>query len=226
MEGRRCARRWPLSRLPGQIPVKRLGAHRLKGLDRAETIIQIGDGEFASLRAPTAMISLPARQHALVGRDELLTAVDEALTAHRLVTLVGAGGNVTTAVRSDDRCAVGLVRTSAAAGQYARSGAGGACEELHRDWRFSLAWPSPPGAATTPSRSRTRPTHRPARTTTPHRSQARPRHRPANATTPSRTRPHHRPANAATSVAVAPDRAADQRTSQRLRRLRTTRSRR
>ena len=80
------------SMLPAQISMKVLGEHRLKGLDRAETIIQIGDGEFPPLRAPTAMIALPERRRSLIGRDELIEQVELAETTHRLVTLVGPGG--------------------------------------------------------------------------------------------------------------------------------------
>lgn len=80
------------SMLPVTTALRSLGEHRLKGLDRAETIVQIGDGDFAPLRAPTTMIALPDRRRSLVGRDELLAHVEIALVTHRLVTLVGPGG--------------------------------------------------------------------------------------------------------------------------------------
>lgn len=102
------------SMLPEQIPMKTLGEYRLKGLDRAETIIQIGEGEFAPLRAPTTIITLPERRRSLVGRDDLLARVEFALTTHRLVTLVGAGGVGKTSVAIEvARRGTGLVDRTA-----------------------------------------------------------------------------------------------------------------
>lgn len=102
------------SMLPAQIPMKTLGAYRLKGLDRAATIVQIGDGDFAPLRAPTTIITLPERRRSLVGRDELLERVEFALTTHRLVTVVGAGGVGKTSVAIEAaRRGTGLVDRTA-----------------------------------------------------------------------------------------------------------------
>jgi hypothetical protein len=102
------------SMLPAQIPMKTLGEYRLKGLDRAATIVQIGDGDFAPLRAPTTIVTLPERRRSLVGRDELLERVEFALTTHRLVTLVGAGGVGKTSVAIEAaRRGTGLVERTA-----------------------------------------------------------------------------------------------------------------
>ena len=102
------------SMLPPEVPVKVLGEYRLKGRDRAETIVQIGAGAFASLRAPTAMIALPERQRPLVGRDDLLARVESALADHRLVTLVGTGGVGKTSVAIEAaRRGTGLVDRTA-----------------------------------------------------------------------------------------------------------------
>jgi len=102
------------SMLPPDVPLKVLGEYRLKGRDRAETIVQIGAGEFASLRAPTAMIALPDRQRSLVGRDELLVRVELALANHRLVSLVGTGGVGKTSVAIEAaRRGTGLVDRTA-----------------------------------------------------------------------------------------------------------------
>src|SRR4051794_3934065 len=102
------------SMLPEQIPMKTLGEYRLKGLDRAETIIQIGEGQFGPLRAPTTIITLPERRRSLVGRDDLLARVEFALTTHRVVTLVGPGGVGKTSVAIEvARHGTGLVDRTA-----------------------------------------------------------------------------------------------------------------
>ena len=102
------------SMLAPDVPLKVLGEYRLKGRDRAETIIQIGGGEFGSLRAPTAMIALPERQRSLVGRGDLLVGVESALVTHRLVTLVGTGGVGKTSVAIEAaRRGTGLVDRTA-----------------------------------------------------------------------------------------------------------------
>ncbi|HUP86155.1 MAG TPA: adenylate/guanylate cyclase domain-containing protein [Acidimicrobiales bacterium] len=102
------------SMLPAHTALKVLGEHRLKGLDRAEAIVQVGPGEFAPLRAPTTMITLPERRRSLVGRHELLRRVESALTAGRLVTLVGPGGVGKTSVAIEAaRRGTGLVDRTA-----------------------------------------------------------------------------------------------------------------
>jgi predicted ATPase/class 3 adenylate cyclase len=102
------------SMLPEQIPAKTLGEYRLKGLDRAETIVQIGDGDFPALRAPTTTVALPERRRSLVGRERLLERVEFALSTHRVVTLVGVGGVGKTSVAIEAaRRGTGLVDRTA-----------------------------------------------------------------------------------------------------------------
>ena len=74
------------------VELRQMGEFRLKGLDREETIVQIGTGDFPPLRAGPTIVELPERRTALLGRDDLLARIDAALGEHRLVTLVGPGG--------------------------------------------------------------------------------------------------------------------------------------
>lgn len=78
--------------LLGAYDVRVLGQFRLKGLEGAEVIFQVGDGEFPPPRAVGVMANIPERSTTLVGRDRLLAELDELLDSERLVTLIGPGG--------------------------------------------------------------------------------------------------------------------------------------
>jgi len=70
-----------------------LGEHRLRGLDRAMRILQVGPGTFPSLRSLDALPgNLPVQVTSFIGRDADLDAVAGELAEARLVTLTGAGG--------------------------------------------------------------------------------------------------------------------------------------
>src|SRR5437879_53653 len=74
-----------------------LGARRLRGLSVPLPILQVrAEGlrvEFPPLRTlDTGSGNLPAPATSFLGREAQIAAVDEALCAHRLVTLVGGGG--------------------------------------------------------------------------------------------------------------------------------------
>ncbi len=70
-----------------------LGEHRLRDLDRAVHVFQVGDGVFPALRSLEAHPSnLPAEVGGFVGRQDELAEVEASLTAARVVTLTGAGG--------------------------------------------------------------------------------------------------------------------------------------
>lgn len=68
-----------------------LGEHRLKDLTAAERIYQLGDDDFPPLRSLNAT-NLPVQPTPFVGRGRELSEVQALLSAHRLVTLTGAGG--------------------------------------------------------------------------------------------------------------------------------------
>ena len=74
-----------------------LGAHRLRDLERPERVFQVvGDGlraDFPPLRSLDAKRhNLPISATRFVGRDVELAEIKERLSAHRMVTLLGAGG--------------------------------------------------------------------------------------------------------------------------------------
>jgi predicted ATPase/class 3 adenylate cyclase len=72
--------------------VRILGQFRLKGLEGAEVILQVGGGDFPPPRAVGIMAKVPERSAMLVGRDRLLVDLEHLLDTERLVTLVGPGG--------------------------------------------------------------------------------------------------------------------------------------
>jgi predicted ATPase/class 3 adenylate cyclase len=74
------------------VPLTDLGVHRLKDLGEVERLFQLGDRRFPPLRSLNAT-NLPAQPGPLVGRDRELAEVAELLSAHRLVTVTGAGGS-------------------------------------------------------------------------------------------------------------------------------------
>jgi predicted ATPase/class 3 adenylate cyclase len=70
-----------------------LGEHRLRDLSAPQRVFQVGGGRFPALRSlDVALGNLPLQHSSFVGRDEEVTAVAVALSAARLVTLVGPGG--------------------------------------------------------------------------------------------------------------------------------------
>lgn len=72
--------------------VTNLGEHTLKGLASPERIFQFGRDQYPPLRVDHQPSALPTMLTALVGREELVTAVDAAVHNERLVTLLGPGG--------------------------------------------------------------------------------------------------------------------------------------
>jgi predicted ATPase len=82
---------------PAGVSFVDLGEHRLKDLARPERIFQVSHldlaTEFPPLRSlGTFQNNLPAELSSFIGRTSELTAVQDALTRTRLVTLTGAGG--------------------------------------------------------------------------------------------------------------------------------------
>ena len=70
-----------------------LGTYRLDGVVTEQRVHQLGDGEHPPLRTETARRgNLPRRLGRLIGRDEELKIIDDALATHPVVTLVGPGG--------------------------------------------------------------------------------------------------------------------------------------
>ncbi|MBV9449411.1 MAG: winged helix-turn-helix domain-containing protein [Streptosporangiaceae bacterium] len=70
-----------------------LGTYRLDGVVAEQRVFQIGDEEHPPLRtARSRHGNLPRRPGRLIGRDDALTAIDDALAVAPVVTLVGPGG--------------------------------------------------------------------------------------------------------------------------------------
>ena len=70
-----------------------LGAHRLRDLAAAETVFQIGGGEFPPLLSVDAVpTNLPTMRTDLIGRSDDAADLAELLRRERLVTLTGTGG--------------------------------------------------------------------------------------------------------------------------------------
>jgi predicted ATPase/class 3 adenylate cyclase len=86
------------SRLPDGVSVRDLGFHRLKDISAPERIYQLAapglQDRFPPLKSLGAQTSLPAPVTPLVGRDDDLTLVRDAIArpGARLVTLTGTGG--------------------------------------------------------------------------------------------------------------------------------------
>jgi predicted ATPase/class 3 adenylate cyclase/predicted Ser/Thr protein kinase len=78
--------------LGADVPLRDLGAHRLKDLTSAQRLYQLGDGDFSSLKA-LHETNLPVQPTPLVGREHELAEVLKLLSASRLVTLTGSGGS-------------------------------------------------------------------------------------------------------------------------------------
>ncbi|CAN5120001.1 hypothetical protein BH09ACT13_BH09ACT13_13530 [soil metagenome] len=78
---------------PKAVPLKELGAHRLKDLSAPVTLYQLGDAEFAPLKT-LFRTNLPIPATPVLGREAELEDLAERASspAVRLLTLVGAGG--------------------------------------------------------------------------------------------------------------------------------------
>jgi predicted ATPase/class 3 adenylate cyclase len=77
----------------GRHDLRDLGTFRLDGVVAEQRILQLGEGEHPPLRtAEGRRGNLPRRLGRLVGRDEDLETVADALAASPVVTLVGPGG--------------------------------------------------------------------------------------------------------------------------------------
>lgn len=91
--------------MPAELSLRDLGAHKLKDLARAEQVYQLlAPGlreDFPPLRSPDVLPNnLPLQLNSFVGRDDDVREIMTMLNAHRLVTLVGAGG------AGKSRCAI------------------------------------------------------------------------------------------------------------------------
>ncbi len=84
-------------RLPGGASLVDLGLRRLKDLMLPEHVWQVSGGGLPSDFAPLTSLdarpnNLPVQRTALLGREHDLALVKDLVTAHRLVTVSGAGG--------------------------------------------------------------------------------------------------------------------------------------
>lgn len=79
--------------LLGRDDLRDLGTYRLDGVVAEQPILQLGEGEHPPLRtADSRRGNLPLRLGRLIGREEDLDVIDEALATSPIVTLVGPGG--------------------------------------------------------------------------------------------------------------------------------------
>jgi predicted ATPase len=70
-----------------------LGEHRLRDLDQAMHVFQVGHGSFPPLRSLSAFPgNLPRQLTSFVGRQEELASLTQAVGVFRVVTLTGTGG--------------------------------------------------------------------------------------------------------------------------------------
>lgn len=86
-----------LDHVPESATLKDLGAHRLRDLARPEHVYQLCHPdlpvEFPPLRSlDTFPNNLPVQLKSFVSRDREISEVESRLSAHRLLTLTGAGG--------------------------------------------------------------------------------------------------------------------------------------
>jgi predicted ATPase/class 3 adenylate cyclase/DNA-binding CsgD family transcriptional regulator len=84
-------------RLPENVELVDLGAHRLRDLGRAEHLWALAHPELPVIDAPPRSLdalanNLPVELSSFVGRERELGEVREKLTSTRLLTLTGAGG--------------------------------------------------------------------------------------------------------------------------------------
>lgn len=80
------------ARLAGGDGLRDLGVVRLRDLSAPQRLYQLGDVEFAPLRC-LPDTNLPVVASAFVGRREELKDLVALINAHRIVTLIGAGGS-------------------------------------------------------------------------------------------------------------------------------------
>lgn len=72
---------------------KDLGLHRLRDIDHAVRLFQVGDGDFPPLASADRYISnLPRQRTSFVGRDRDIGRLKQLLDKNSLVTVVGPGG--------------------------------------------------------------------------------------------------------------------------------------
>src|ERR1700693_4400899 len=87
-----------VDRLPEGAWLTDLGTHPLRDLPRPERVVQLCHpdlvNEFPPLRVSSTVVStrLPVQLTSFVGRDVVLTQLQELLAQNRMVTLTGAGG--------------------------------------------------------------------------------------------------------------------------------------
>jgi predicted ATPase/class 3 adenylate cyclase len=75
-----------------EADLRDLGEHRLKDIDAAERLYQLGHEDFPPPRTPN-FSNLPVTPTPLIGREREREEVTTLLRHHRLVTLVGPGGS-------------------------------------------------------------------------------------------------------------------------------------
>ena len=85
------------SELPGQVSLRDMGEHRLKGLINLDRLWQplVPDlpADFPPLHSLKVIPNnLPAQLTSFVGREKEMAEIKQSLTEHRLVTLTGSGG--------------------------------------------------------------------------------------------------------------------------------------
>ncbi len=83
--------------LPPRASMRDLGEHRLKDLSRPERVHQLEGPDLAADFPPLRSLgsrpnNLPLQPTSFVGREREVAEIDALVAAHRLVTLVGAGG--------------------------------------------------------------------------------------------------------------------------------------
>lgn len=87
-----------IDKLPAGVWLTDLGTHALRGLPRPERVAQLCHpdlrNDFPPLRLPKTIAAqgLPPQLTSFVGREQEMSPGRQLLTAHRLVTLTGAGG--------------------------------------------------------------------------------------------------------------------------------------
>src|SRR4051812_9505661 len=93
MAAKSCAARQPAELIRDGEDLRDVGPHRLRDVNRAERVWQVGDGDFAALRSlDAARTNLPLQLSSFVGRESEMAEIGNALNVSRLVTLTGVGG--------------------------------------------------------------------------------------------------------------------------------------
>ncbi len=85
------------NRLPADIELRDLGAHRLKDFDDPERVYQVVTPglsvDFPPLRSAEVRHNLPPQSSEFVGREAESEAITHLVSTNRLVTLTGVGGS-------------------------------------------------------------------------------------------------------------------------------------